>query len=75
LSAAAATPLSISRPVASAIVFRRIVSSLKKTNHRDANADAERDYFSVILSEAKDLLTIATGVLVRMPCDPSLRSG
>jgi hypothetical protein len=29
----------------------------------------------VILSEAKDLMAIATGVLAEMPLDPSLRSG
>jgi hypothetical protein len=38
LSAAATTPLTSSRPTASVIVFRCIVSSLKKTNHRDADA-------------------------------------
>ena len=42
------------RPVASVIVFRRIVSSFKKTNHRDA--DAKRELLSVVLSEAKDLM-------------------
>jgi hypothetical protein len=60
-------PLASSRPIVSTIVFRRIASSLKKTKHRYADADTERDYISVILSEAKDLLAIATGVLVRMP--------